>query len=113
MLLLAVFIVFIIVVRKVVDTVMNMVWIAIASAAFPFVMRFVGFSFSTDFNSIVFFVSLGLGLYFVYILGRIVYALLGLAEKSVKFASYPLRKAGEHRKEKKKNKMEKLIREKK
>ncbi len=107
----AIFVLFLFISKKIVKTVLNIVWITAASAAFPFTMRFLGFSFSTDINSVMFFVVLGLGLYFLYMLARIVYALLGAAEKSARFVAYPLRSAKKHKEEKMKKKVEKFVKE--
>jgi len=104
---------FLVITRKIVKTIFNLIWISVASAVFPFVMRFLGFDFSTDFNSVMFFVMFGVGLYAVYMLARIVYALLGIAEKSLKFATYPIRSARKHKEERMKKKVEKLVKEKK
>ena len=107
-----VFALFLIITKKIVKTIFNMIWISAASAAFPLVMRFLGFDFSIDINSVVFFVAAGLGLYFVYILGRVVYAFLGLAEKAGKAVTYPVRSIKKGREDKMKKKVEKLVKEK-
>ncbi len=103
---------FIVISRKIMNTIFSMIWISAASAAFPFVMSFAGFDFPTDFNSIVFFVMLGLGLYAVYIIGKLVYALLGVAEKAGKAVAYPISSVKKGRDKKMRKKMEKLVREK-
>lgn len=108
-----IFVLFLVITRKIVRVVMSLLWIAIASSIFPFVMRFLGLDFSTDLNSILFYVALGIGLYFVYMLGRIVYVLLGLAEKSSKFITYPIKSSRKRKEEKTKKKMEKFVEEKK
>ncbi len=108
----AVFVAFLLIVRKVINTLMNILWITIASASFPFIMGFLGVSFPTDLNSILLFVTLGVGVYFVYMLGRVIYALLGIAEKSARFVALPISSAKRRRDEKAKKKMEKLVREK-
>ena len=107
-----IFVLFLIITRKIVRVIMSLLWIAIASAAFPFTMRFLGLNFSTDLNSILFYVALGIGLYFVYMLGRIVYVVLGLAGKSSKLITYPIKSAKKRKEEKTRKKMEKLVREK-
>ena len=103
---------FLVITRKIVKTIFNLIWISVASAVFPFVMRLLGFDFSTDVNSIMFFVVFGLGLYAVYMLGRIIYIFLGVAEKSLKFATYPIRSIRKHKTDKMKKKVEKFVREK-
>ena len=90
-LILLVFVVFLVVMRKVVKTVINMVWISFASAVFPLVLNFLGFSVPLQLDTVIFFVILGLGLYFVFILGKIIYTMLGFVEKSAKVVTYPLR----------------------
>ena len=111
LLLIAIFALFLIVTRKIVKTIFSMVWIAIASAAFPFVMRFMGLNFSTDLNSIIFFVALGIGLYFVYMVGRIVYAMLGIVGKVWK--ALPIMRGKKNKEEKMVKRVEKLWKEKK
>ncbi len=103
---------FIIISRKIMSTVFNLIWISVASAVFPFAMRFVGLDFPTDINSVAFFVALGFGLYVLYILGRFVYTLLGIAENAGKAATYPLRSARKSRDEKTRKKIENLVKEK-
>jgi len=103
---------FLVITRKIVKTIFNMIWISVASAIFPFIMRFLGFDFSTDFNSVLFFVVFGIGLYAVYMLARIVYVLLGVVEKIGRGATYPLRSARKSKENKMKKKMEKFIKEK-
>ncbi len=102
---------FIVISRKIMNTIFSMIWISAASASFPFVMSFAGFDFPTDFNSIVFFVMLGLGLYAVYIIGKLVYALLGVAEKAGKAVAYPISSVKKGRDKKMRKKMENLVRE--
>lgn len=103
---------FLIVSRKVIKTIFNIIWISIASASFPFVMKFLGFDFSTDVNSILFFAASGLVLYVIYMLARVVYAILGLAEKAGKVVSYPVRSAKKGKEDKIKKKMEKFLKDK-
>ncbi|MBI2075901.1 MAG: hypothetical protein HYT72_01475 [Candidatus Aenigmarchaeota archaeon] len=107
-----IFVLFLVITRKIVRVIMSLLWIAIASAIFPFAMRFLGLDFSTDLNSVLFYVALGIGLYFVYMLGRIVYVILGLAGKSSKFITYPIKSARKRKEERTKKKMEKLVKEK-
>lgn len=107
-----IFAMFLVISRKIVKTVMNLLWISLASAAFPFAMHFLGLNFSADLNSMIFYIALGIGLYFVYMLGRIVYALIGFAGKSSKFITYPIKKARNNKEEKTRKQMEKIIKEK-
>lgn len=103
---------FLIISRKIVSTIFNLIWISAASALFPFAMRFIGLDFSTDMNSVIFFITLGIGLYAIYNLGRIVYVLLGLAENAAKAVAYPLKGIRKRKEDKMKKKVEKLLKEK-
>lgn len=77
--LLVVFVLFIIVTRKVVRTIMSAVWIVILSAIFPIAANyFLGFSFPLTLETFVSFVTLGVGLFALYILVKLVYKFLGL-----------------------------------
>ena len=57
-------------------------------------------------------IGLGIGLYFVYMLGRIVYALIGFVGKSSKFIAYPMKSSRKNKEEKTRKQMEKLVRKK-
>ena len=107
-----IFVLFLVISRKIVKTVMNLLWISVASAVFPFAMRFLGLNFSADLNSMIFYIALGIGLYFVYMLGRIVYALIGFVGKSSKFIAYPMKSSRKNKEEKTRKQMEKLVRKK-
>jgi Cu/Ag efflux pump CusA len=100
---------FLIALRKAIRVLFSLLWISALSALFPFAMQFLGFNVSTDLNSIIFFVTLGVGLYVIYIIGKVVYAFLGLAEKAGKAATYPLRNAKKQKDEKKIKKMEEML----
>jgi len=91
MLIIFVFIIFLVLMRKVIKTVINIVWISAASALFPLVLNFLGFSVPLKLDTILFFLILGLGLYFIYILGKIIYTMLGIVEKSARVVTYPFR----------------------
>ncbi|MFH1631335.1 MAG: hypothetical protein ABIA21_03930, partial [Candidatus Aenigmatarchaeota archaeon] len=63
----AVFIMFVVMAKKVWGMVKNIVFISIASVAFPFVVNFSGIaSVPTSFESIAFFVVIGVGAYLVF-----------------------------------------------
>jgi len=91
MLIIFVFIIFLVLMRKLIKTVINIVWISAASALFPLVLNFLGFSVPLKLDTILFFLILGLGLYFIYILGKIIYTMLGIVEKSARVVTYPFR----------------------
>jgi len=79
--LLTLFVVFIIVARKVVRTVMTVVWIAVLSAIFPVVANyFLGFSFPLEVGTFVTFITLGVGLFALYMVAKIIYKILGIFE---------------------------------
>ena len=110
---LIIFVVFILLMRKVMKTIMNMLWIGLASAAFPFIMNIVfKMSIPTNLNTIIFFVTLGLGMYFIYILGKIIYTMLGVAEKGAKAVAYPITYRSKKKKEEMEKKMGEFIEEK-
>ena len=88
----------------------NIIWIGFASAIFPVVMNLVfNFRIPLNINTILFFVVFGIGLYFFYILGKIIYTALGLAEKSAKVIAYPITARSQRKKEEMEEKMEKLV----
>jgi hypothetical protein len=90
-LILLLFVVFLVLVKKVVKTIINIVIVSAASAAFPLVLRFLGFPVLLSIDTILFFLVLGLGLYMFYLLGKIIYSALGIVEKSAKIVTYPFR----------------------
>lgn len=86
-LVLIIFILFVLSMKRIMSIVMNAVWIAVASVLFPIVMnRFLGYDIPMDPDSIISFMLLGLGLYFAYLVGKSVYKMLSIAEKGVKKA---------------------------
>ena len=87
----SIFIIFLVLMKKVIKTVINMVILSVASALFPVALSFLGFPILLSLDTILFFLVLGLGLYFIYILGKIIYTMLGVVEKSAKVATYPFR----------------------
>ncbi len=111
LLVLAVFVVFIFLMKKVMKTLLNMIWISIASAAFPFVLGFMGYSVPLNIDTIIFFIIMGIGLYFIYIFARIVYTALGIIEKGAKIVAFPVTQHSKSRKEKTQKKMEEFIKE--
>lgn len=86
-----IFALFLVLTKKIIKTVINMVWISAASALFPVILTFLGFPVPLDLDTILFFLILGLGLYSTYILGKIIYTMLSVLEKSAKVVTYPFR----------------------
>ncbi|MBI4014891.1 MAG: hypothetical protein HY365_02970 [Candidatus Aenigmarchaeota archaeon] len=79
--LLAAFIIFIYIVKQAVQTVINITMVAAISSLFPFAANYAGISVPTDINGILFFTAAGVGLYLLYVLGRIIYGALRIAGK--------------------------------
>ncbi len=86
------FILFVLSLKKALAILKNALLIVGAAVAFPFAMNSMGFPVSADMESVLFFVTAGLGLYALYLLAKSVYALLGAAEKSANAASSPVKK---------------------
>ena len=83
-LIIVIFVLFVLGLRKALGIIKNAIFIAVASILFPIAARFLGLPVATDAESIIFFLTLGLGLYAVYVIARSVYTILGVAEKAVK-----------------------------
>lgn len=89
-LLISSFILFIFFVKKVFSIILHASLVAVASAAFPFVANYVGLtkllgvSLAPNFNSVIFFVTLGLTIYFIYLVGKMIYSALGFFSKGKK-----------------------------
>ncbi len=83
-LIIIIFVLFVLGLKKTLNVVKNAIFIAVASILFPIVARFLGFPVAADAESIIFFLTLGLGLYAVYLIARSVYTVLGVAEKALK-----------------------------
>lgn len=89
-LLLIIFILFVVSMKKAFSIILNAVWIVIAAILFPVVMnRFFGFDIPIDRDSMFSFILLGLGIYFVYLVGKSIYKILGMAEKAAKKVPVP------------------------
>lgn len=89
-LLLIIFILFVVSMKKVFSILLNAVWIVIAAIVFPVVMnRFFGFDIPIDRDSMFSFILLGLTVYFVYLVGKSIYKVLGAAEKAAKKVPLP------------------------
>ncbi len=83
-LIIVIFVLFVLALRKAVHIIKNAIFIAVASVLFPIVSRFLGFPISADADSVIFFLTLGLGLYAVYVLAKSVYTVLGYAERGMR-----------------------------
>jgi hypothetical protein len=91
-LLLALFILLVLSMKKVMGIAKNSLWVAVASIIFPIVMsRVFGIDIPTDADSLLTFMFLGLVTYGLYILAKSIYTVLGMAEKSSKKFTEPLR----------------------
>lgn len=89
-LLLIIFILFVVSMKKAFSIILNAVWITIAAIVFPVVMnRFFGFDIPIDRDSIFSFILLGLSIYFVFLIGKSIYKVLGMAEKAAKKVPLP------------------------
>ncbi|MBS3051279.1 MAG: hypothetical protein J4400_03960 [Candidatus Aenigmarchaeota archaeon] len=84
-LLLVIFILFVFSMKKVFSVIMNLVVIGAVSLIFPVVMnRFFGFDIPIDSDSLLSFVLLGVSVYFIYLVGKSLYKVLGIAERATK-----------------------------
>ncbi len=80
--LLILFVMFVFSMKKMLSVLINAMWIVAASAVFPIIAnKLLGFPIAIDGNSILFFVTAGLGLYALYILAASIYKVLGIFEK--------------------------------
>jgi hypothetical protein len=81
-LLLIVFMLFVMSMKKALSVMWNAVWIAGISVIFPIVMnKLFDFAIPTDMDSLLSFMLLGLGVYFVYLVGQAIYKMLQEVEK--------------------------------
>ena len=104
------FILFLVLMKKVIKTAINFIIIGFASAAFPFFLNIaLGFRIPITIDLELFFILLGLGLYFIYILGKLIYATLGLAEKSAKVITYPIKARSQKKEKEMKKKVEAFV----
>ena len=83
-LLLIIFVLFVLSMKKAFSIVINTVWAAGVSLLFPVVMnRLLGFDIPMDPDTLLTFMIVGVGIYFVYVLATSVYKILGIAQKAV------------------------------
>jgi hypothetical protein len=83
MFMLGLFIVFVYTATKAIKTVIRGVYVAVASAIFPVFLNMIGMEIPLNLGVIISFVIMGMGLYFVYVLGKGVFHVLSLGEKIV------------------------------
>jgi hypothetical protein len=76
----AIFIIFLYLMKKAVKTLINVIGVAVVSGIFPFVANAIGVTVPTEPNAIIFFVAAGIGIYFIYVIGKIILAMLGFIE---------------------------------
>jgi hypothetical protein len=85
-LLISSFILFIFFVKKVFSIIIHAGLVAMASAAFPFVANYtglaamLGINITTSLDTVLFFVTLGLVVYFLYLIGKIIYSAMGFID---------------------------------
>ena len=86
--LLLLFIVFILLARKVIKIAMGIVWVAFISALFPLFLKYgFGMDITLNFSTFIYYITLGVGLYCMYLLAKIIYKLLGIFESKTKDAT--------------------------
>jgi len=96
-----IFILFIIIVRKTVKILLSAIWIAIISAIFPVAANYLlGFTFPLNIDTFIFFITLGVGLFALYLFAKLIYGILGIAGKAGSAMSYPFRARSNAKKEK-------------
>ncbi|MBI4895013.1 MAG: hypothetical protein HY831_00835 [Candidatus Aenigmarchaeota archaeon] len=76
-----VFVMFIFLMRKAMGIMISLAMVGIASASFPFVAGYLGFSIPTTPQTIVFFVVMGVAAYAAFMIGKYVLKLLGFFTK--------------------------------
>lgn len=79
-----VFVLFVLAIKRVVAVLVNCLWIGAASVLFPVVANKVFGWPAVDANSILFFMALGLGAYFIYLFAASVHRILSVAETSAR-----------------------------
>ena len=87
-----IFILFFLAFRKALGVLKNTIIITIAAIVFPFVMNLIGLVVASDVNSILFYITFGLSVYFVYMFGKSFHTMLGYAEKTGKKVHSPYAK---------------------
>jgi hypothetical protein len=101
LLLLVIFILFILSLKKVMGIIKNALIIAVASMIFPVVLNvFLGFDIPLDSDTILSFLFMGLGFYFLYLVAKSLYSLFKIAEKVGRGVTAPIRGMKRHEKKK-------------
>lgn len=104
-LLVIVFVLFVLSIKQIAKIAKNAMWIGVGAVLFPIALnKIFNVPINTDAETIIFFLTIGLGGYALYILGKSIYSFLGIMEKSFKFATSPVKdliKSGKEKKEKK------------
>ncbi|MBI5332893.1 MAG: hypothetical protein HZB65_04925 [Candidatus Aenigmarchaeota archaeon] len=72
-----IFVMFVFFVKKAMGLVTNLLIIGVASALFPVILNYLGFSMALSFETILFFIVLGLAAFFIFTIGKYVIGLLG------------------------------------
>jgi hypothetical protein len=81
-LMIIIFVLFVMSMKKAFSIVVNTVWVAGISLLFPIIMnRFFGLDIPTDIDSLLSFTTLGVGLYFVWVVASTIYKILNIAGK--------------------------------
>ena len=105
-----IFILFVLSVKKLKKIVFNSLLIAFAAVLFPILMNAVfGLPLSIDGTSIIFYMTVGLGAYFLYLFSKAVYVTLGIAEKVASPITRRMESAGARKRD---VKIDKIIKEK-
>jgi len=81
---LAILAMFIFVTKRTISTVITFAMVSVASAAFPVVLNYLGFSIPITMQTIVFFVIMGIATFIVFIIGRYIMKILGVFGKKEK-----------------------------
>ena len=79
-----VFILFFLAFRQAMEVLKNAIMISIAAIIFPFLMNLAGFPVASDVNSILFYITFGLSVYFVYMFGKSFHTMLSYSERAGK-----------------------------
>ncbi|HLD48875.1 MAG TPA: hypothetical protein VJB11_00770 [archaeon] len=109
-LLLILFILFVFSIKKVFSVFLNVVWIVAAAVLVPLVLsKVLGLPIAIDTDSLIFYITLGLGAYLIFLLGKAVYTILGMAEKAGKDLTAPIKRGMEKRQKKLKKKMDEYV----
>ena len=105
-----IFILFVLSVKKLKKIVFNSLLIAFAAVLFPILMNAVfGLPLSIDGTSIIFYMTVGLGAYFLYLFSKSVYVTLGIAEKVASPITRRMKSAGAKKRD---VKIDKIIKQK-